>query len=147
MEKNTKTLAKYLLTKGIESSLKIQKMLFFFRVEEHKNKDFNDSYFKTKDNFEAWIYGPVNVESFRYMQQYFGGEAEKEEFLLESNEVKEIDEKYGKYFDKYYNYAPSTLVDMSHKNVSWINARGDIDIDAVCHNRLAEDETFIKFNK
>lgn len=147
MVKDTKILAKYLLTKGIESSLKIQKMLFFFRVEEHKNKDLNDSFFKENHNFEAWIYGPVNVESFKYMQQFFSGEAEKEEFLLNDNEIKEIDKKYKKYFDKYKNYSPSTLVDKSHKNVSWINARGDIDPDDICHTYMEEDDAFTKFKK
>ena len=147
MVKDTKILAKYLLTKGIESSLKIQKMLFFFRVEEYKNKNLNNSFYKHKDNFEAWIYGPVNVESFKYMQPFFGGEAEKEEFLLNDNEIEEIDKKYKESFDKYKNYAPSTLVDMSHKNISWINARGDIDPDDICHTRMKEDDTFIKFKK
>lgn len=39
-EKNTKTLAKYLLTKSVDSALKIQKMLFFFRVVEEKRSNF-----------------------------------------------------------------------------------------------------------
>lgn len=147
MDKNTITLAKYLFTKGIESSLKIQKMLFFFRVEEYKNNGLENSFFKKDKNFQAWIYGPVNVESFKFMQQFFNGESEKESFLLSKNDVNEIDKKYGKYFSEYCNYAPSTLVEMSHKNLSWINARGDIDCDSVCNNYLKEDKTFIKFKK
>lgn len=147
MNKDTITLAKYLFTKGIESSLKIQKLLFFFRVEEYKNNDLKNSFFKANSNFQAWIYGPVNVESFKFMQQFFNGDSEKETFLLSKDEIKEIDEKYNTYFEKYCNYAPSTLVDMSHKNLSWINARGDIDDDAVCNNYLKEDQTFIEFKK
>ena len=145
MEKNTKTLAKYLLTKGIESSLKIQKMLFFFRVEEYLNNDLYDSFFMEKDNFEAWIYGPVNVESFKFMQQFFSGEAEKEEFLLSKEDIKTIDKKYGKYFDKYSYLTSSELVEKSHKNLAWINARGDLNPDDVCNTHLKEDDTFTKF--
>lgn len=38
MEKNIVTLAKYLYTKGIDTPLKIQKILFFFRYEELKKQ-------------------------------------------------------------------------------------------------------------
>ena len=52
MTKNTILLAKYLYSKGIDSSLRIQKILFFLRVEEKRN-NFESGYFKPKDNFQA----------------------------------------------------------------------------------------------
>lgn len=116
--KNTKILAKYLLTKGVDSALKIQKMLFFFRVEE-KRSNFpsqNDSYFNEKDNFEAWIYGPVNVESFKEMQKLFRNEAEKEDYLLDKNEISKIDKLYLNFYNEYIRYSARELVEKSHKN-------------------------------
>ena len=48
------TLAKYLLTKGVDSPLKIQKLLFFLRYEELKNQNnLEDSYFASNYNFQA----------------------------------------------------------------------------------------------
>lgn len=153
-EKNTKTLAKYLLTKGVDSALKIQKMLFFFRVEE-KISNFpsqENSYFDEKDNFEAWIYGPVNVESFKYMRNVFLSESEKEEFLLdEKNEseekiIQELDKLYLQYFEKYNQYSARQLVEKSHKNLAWIEARGDLGPDDICHAKLNEnDKIFVEF--
>ena len=151
MTKNTILLAKYLYSKGIDSSLRIQKILFFLRVEEKRN-NFESGYFKLKDNFQAWIYGPVNVESFKYMQKYFNNDIEKEEILLldddlEKNKIliEEIDKIFGKYLEKYRYKAPSTLVDESHRNLSWINARGDLDKDEPCNTYMKEDKSFIEF--
>ena len=89
MEKNVKTLAKYLFTKGINSSLKIQKILFFLRVEELKSKNTINSFFKEKNNFQAWIYGPVNLESFLEMQKLFSHEEEKDIYILDEETVNE----------------------------------------------------------
>lgn len=146
MEKNTKTLAKYLFTKGINSSLKIQKILFFLYVEEKKSNN-NFGFFNDKDNFQAWIYGPVNPESFYEMQKYFSNNEEKENFLLSKNEIKQIDKIYGKWFDKYEFYSSSKLITKSHKNLSWINARGDLDENTPCRTFMIEDETFLTFKK
>ena len=145
MTKDTILLARYLYSKGIESSLRIQKIPFFLRVEEKRN-NFESGYFKPKDNFQAWIYGPVNVESFKYMQKYFNNDIEKEEILLEDNNlVNELDKIFDKYLDKYKYKASTTLIDESHKNLSWINARGDLDKDEPCNTYMKEDESFIKF--
>ncbi len=145
MEKKVTTLAKYLLTKGIDSSLKIQKMLFFFRVEELTNHQTDNSFFNKDKNFQAWIYGPVNTESFYFTRRFFDCEEEKEAMMLTTEEVNEIDKQYGKWFDKYAGMSPSYLVEKSHKNESWINARGNRQPDEVCKEYMNEDESFTKF--
>lgn len=144
MDKNTITLAKYLLTKGVDSSLQIQKLLFFIRVEELKNK-VDNGFFEKNNNFQAWIYGPVNPESFYHMQKYFNSEEEAEEFFLSKEQTKEIDKIYSKYLVKYIDFSPAKLVSESHKNISWINARGDLDQYAPSKTYMKEDETFIQF--
>lgn len=144
MDKNTITLAKYLLTKGVVSSLQIQKLLFFIRVEELKNK-VDNGFFEKNNNFQAWIYGPVNPESFYYMQKYFNSEEEAEEFFLTEEQTIEMDKMYLEYLTKYINFSPAKLVSKSHKNISWINARGDLDQYDPSTTYMKEDETFIQF--
>ncbi len=144
---NIITLSKYLLTKGVDSALKLQKILFFLRVEELKNKATKDSYFKDNQNFQAWIYGPVSYESYTFMYDYFAKLDETESFILSDEEVKEIDKKYGKYLDKYIDKTPNELVELSHKNKAWIKARKGYAKDAVCKEYMDENESFIEFNQ
>ncbi|WP_027123706.1 hypothetical protein [Mycoplasmoides pirum] len=146
MERNVTTLAKYLLTKGIDSPTKIQKMLFFFRVEELKqNPNPKNSFFSKDKNFQAWIYGPVNVPSYLVIQEWHNKDIEKEALLLSDKEMNEIDKQYGAYFEKYAGESKEWLIDESHKNVAWINARGSLGSDEICKEYLIEDENFIKF--
>lgn len=142
-----KQLSRWLITKGETSLLKIQKLLFFLRVEELKNNDAQDSYFKSNHNFESWIYGPVNKESFYYLQPWYNDENEIEEYLLSEQEAKIIDKKYLKYYEKYANYSPKALVNKSHKNLAWLKAREGYGADEICHNLLEEDANFIEFQK
>ena len=145
MNKDIKMLSKWLVTKEITSLLKIQKLLFFIRVEELKNKDTQNSYFENDKNFQAWIYGPVSRESFDYLQPWFNKETELDSFILSSEEVKIIDDKYGKYLDKYIMYSPNELVELSHKNLSWIKARGKFGANEICREFMKENDDFIKF--
>lgn len=145
MERDIKTLTKYLITKGIESPSKIQKVLFFLRVEELKSKNTKNSFFKQDNNFQAWIYGPVCVESFKFAQGYFDQFEEKEPFLLSDKDMKIIDEQYLKPLSKYINMSPKELIDKSHTNVAWIKARIGLSADEICKNYLIEDEDFTRF--
>jgi len=145
MERNTITLSKYLLTKGINSPLKMQKILFFMRVEEIKNGKKEGIFFKKDKNFEAWIYGPVNTESYFFMQDFFNKKDEQEGFLLEDEQVKEIDKLYLEYFEIYSKYSSSTLVDKSHQNMAWIKARGNFGSTETCNTLMIENDDFIKF--
>lgn len=145
--KNTITLAKWLISKGETSLLKIQKILFFIRVEELKNNDVKDSYFEKNHNFQAWIYGPVNVKSFKYLQPWYNSLNEMEEYLLDDQEIKQIDEKYEKYYEIYKNDSPTELIEKSHKSLSWINARKGYAATEICKIPLEENETFTIFEK
>ena len=145
MQKNILTLSKWLVTKDITSLLKIQKLLFFIRVEELKNKDTEGSYFRDDNNFQAWIYGPVSRESFDFLQPWFNKDTELDLFLLSSEEEKIIDKKYKKYLEKYIIYSPNELVELSHKNISWIKARGDLGANEICREFMKENDDFIKF--
>ena len=144
-EKNILTLSKYLITKEINSALKIQKILFFMRVEELKNKKTESTYFKEDKNFQAWIYGPVNPESYFFIQKFFNEKDEKENFLLDDEQVKEIDQLYLKSFEKYYKCSSNQLIKISHENTAWIEARGNLGSDEICKKFMIENDDFINF--
>lgn len=146
MERNVRTLAKYLLTKGVDFPSKIQKLLFFMRVEEIRNKQTEDSFFKPNENFQAWIYGPVNVDSYKYLQPYFDELDEKENFLLKEKDVKEIDKQYLESFEKWNKYSTQELVEISHSNKAWIKTRGSLGVDEICKDKIDEQsKDFVEF--
>lgn len=144
-EKNTKTIGKWLITRGETSLLRIQKLMFFLRVEELKNNDTKDSYFKDKDNFEAWVYGPVNTESFWYLHDWYYKLNELEVYLLDEHQMSILEKRYGKYLKKYEHYTPNELVDLSHKNLAWKNARKNYGSDEICKEILLEDKSILEF--
>lgn len=146
MERNVRTLAKYLLTKGVDFPSKIQKLLFFMRVEEIRKDQTQNSFFKLNENFQAWIYGPVNVDSYKYLQLYFDELDEKENFLLDEDEVKEIDKQYLESFEKWNKYSAQELVEISHSNKAWIKTRGNLGIDEICKDKIDEQsKDFVEF--
>lgn len=131
------SLGKYLIGKDVSTPLKLQKLLFFFRVEEIKTKK-ESGYFKKDKNFQAWIYGPVNEESYNYFKYYFWGKDEKDKLFLDEKEFKEIDEKFSKVFSKYNKMSDKDLVKESHKNREWKKARKGLEKNVPCTKFLSE---------
>lgn len=132
-----KILSRYLITKGVDEAAKIQKILFCFRYEELLNNSIDQTYFNDDHNFQAWIYGPVNVESYYYLRPLWYGD-ELETYLLSDEELKAVDKKYGKWFDKWNQYSTSELINTSHTNQAYINAREGFEEMQPCTNVLEE---------
>ena len=144
--KDIKMLGKWLVTKGYESILQIQKILFFIRYEELKSKNTQDSYFKKDHNFQAWKYGPVSVELLHFLNPWFNKLDEAENYIITDHDlIKEIDNKYLDYLKKYEDWSIDKLIDESHKNQSWINARKNYGIDDICKEYMEENENFLEF--
>lgn len=140
-------LAKYLITKGVDEAAKIQKLLFMFRYEELINQvDQNDSYFEVNHNFEAWIYGPVNVKSYAYVRPLWYGD-EVEPFLLDAKQLALVDQKYGKWFKKWNRYSSDELIKISQTNQAYLNARAGFEEMQPCCNYLDEsDQAILEMN-
>lgn len=139
-------LAKYLYTKGVITPLKLQKMLFFIRYEELLNGSIENSCFEPNYNFQAWIYGPVNEKSYKFMQMLFWSFDEKDEYLLKDDEMKVIDLKYGKYFNKWNKLSSDELAIKSRKNKAWINAREGLMDDEPSNKSIDESSLdFLEF--
>ena len=148
-DENTKIkiLAKYLVTKGVSTALRLQKLLFMLRFEEVVNEQLNDSYFAPNNNFQAWINGPVNTEVYYYLRPMFIEIDEKDHYLLPKEQMQKIDQKYKASFEKWDVYSEDDLIDISHTNKAWIKARKDIWPNEPCTNYLDEQSPeFLKMN-
>ena len=150
MEKDTKIidLGKYIIKKGIRSPLKFQKLLFFIRYEEKKN-NVNSGYFEENGNFEAWVYGPVNRETYEFFKLFFWGEDELEgNSNLEDDKFLEMENKFSDYFEKWNKLDAHSLVEKSHLNRAWIKAREGKEFEEPSTKTLDEESVdFIEFNK
>ena len=147
-DKNSKIkiLSRYLITKGVDEAAKINKLLFMFRYEEVLSDKTKDSYFENNHNFQAWIYGPCNIESYYYLRPLWYGD-ELETYLLSEQELKEVDQKYGKWFAKWDQYSTSELINISHTNQAYINARKGFEEMQPCNKFLDEtSDAFLKMD-
>ncbi len=136
-------LALYLTNKyDVNSPLKLQKMLFFIRIEEiksnnNKNK-LKSEFFKENYNFEAWINGPVEPNIYRFMRPYFLNlEIEDQDYTYD---VKKYNfKKLDGYIQKYLKYDAYELRDLSHKNKGWISARNGIKENEISNEKIDEN--------
>ena len=143
----------YLLLKyKIDSNLKIQKILFFLRVYEKKNKIDNSPIFDyDNENFQAWTYGPVCVDSYNFMCKILDTEEEeiRNDFLIELEKDTKKFDVYDHIVNKLDENEPRHLVSLSHKNLAYINVRKKANIEEWQPCCLPLDETsndFINFN-
>lgn len=147
MKKNIKTLTKYLIHKDVQSLLKIQKILFLLRVEEISSSQ-KHSFFKPNHNFQAWIFGPVNVKSYYYTQRFYSIDHKRKiKPFLTKQSIKIIDNIFGEWFEKYNKLDSTELKELSQRNKSWLIARKGLQPNDFCKNFLEEDYTFLEFNK
>lgn len=99
------------------SNLKLQKMMFFAYIEYYEK--YQEELFK--DDFEAWVYGPVLPELYNFFYQLLLDENSK--YSIKDEKIKKIlDNVIKEYGDK----EAFTLVDLSHKHPIWIKARGSL---------------------
>lgn len=142
---NVEKFSLYLYHKhGIDSILKMQKMLFFLRVYEKKNDIkpspiFND----TGKNFQAWMYGPVNVVSYHFMRlKLYSNEQESNDDVLIELDQDEKNGKFEKYkpiIDNLKKCDSQELVELSHHNCEYKYVRKGCTPFDPCKTELDEN--------
>ncbi|CRX37239.1 hypothetical protein HEPPS_04690 [Candidatus Hepatoplasma crinochetorum] len=133
--------AKYIIWKYKEeniSAIKLQKILFFIRYEEKKNK-IDSKIFKDNYNFEAWVNGPVNSQTYIFFRPYFYEINDPEEYIPNNKYISEF-RKYDKYIKKYVYENKWDLVKKSHKNLGWIEARRGLKKSEITLNKRKINE-------
>lgn len=103
--------------------LKLQKLLYFSQKNALKN--YNRPLFK--DDFEAWVHGPVLPNIYKKYSVFGWNNLPSKNnighdffiFILGSDNIKIIDET----LSIYKLFTGRELEDLSHKDFAWINAR------------------------
>lgn len=102
------------------NNLKLQKLMFFAYVEYYKK--YKKELFK--DNFEAWVYGPVLPELY---YNFYKVLLNKEYNKKNINEKKDIKNVLDNIIKKYGKKDAFQLVDLTHEEQVWQNARNGLD--------------------
>lgn len=151
---------------GIDSILKIQKILFFLRVyekkmhlyEKKKIGDSSDSPIFDKDNynFQAWMYGPVDIVSYHFMRLklYSNEQESNDDTLLELRDdiKKGIFNRYEHVINNLKDIDSQELIELSHHNHEYKRVRGNLGVLEPCKKELDENRNEFKifddkFNK
>ncbi|MCL8211400.1 hypothetical protein LD125_00481 [Mesoplasma sp. JKS002658] len=109
-------IANYLVTNypdQIDDYIKVQKVLYFLDWDYKQET----GHLLFEDQFEAWVYGPVNRRIFALMKN--------NNLVFESDyKLSEEDKKFIKRdVKKYLNYLSFDLVTLSHQSQPWVEAR------------------------
>lgn len=143
---NVLSIAKYLVEKHkILEPLKIQKLTYFIYIEylKHNNKKL------FKENFEAWIYGPVirkihnhiNERGLDFSNEIIFEINKNNGYILSESKIENPSEKVQRVIDKvvkkFNNKSASYLVTLSHNTKPWIKARNGLDITESSNNLIS----------
>ncbi len=75
-----------------------------------------------QDEFEAWQYGPVNIEIYNYFKLYGKAEIpESEGWVCRFYDV-DSKETLDAIWEKYYSYSAFELVEITHNQEPWKSA-------------------------
>ena len=132
----------------IVSNLQIQKILFLLRVYEKYHRISNSIIFNNNNNFQAWIYGPVNVTSYRLINNYLTelNHIPDSVLIQFNNKYQSKMKKYIYLSDQLRQYPSSYLVDLSHLNKAYLNVRKNLKQDEPCCKYIDElNDDFITF--
>lgn len=112
IKKSVEKFSLYLYLKHrVNSNLRIQKILFFLRVYEKKNNiKISPIFDKENKNFQAWVYGPVDIDSYNFMRYKLIHEEEIEADFLSDDDIK-LFEKYDKIINKLNECESNKLID------------------------------------
>ena len=72
--------------------------------------------------FQAWVYGPVDIDSYNFMRYKLIHEEEIEADFLSDDDIK-LFEEYDKIINKLNECESNKLIDWSHQNLEYINVR------------------------
>lgn len=119
------------------NALKLQKLLYYAKAWNLvMNKESNIF----KNEFQAWVYGPVNPDVYQYFKDFDFSEIHtdinKDKFENITKKEKEILDMvwgiYGKFDGKY-------LVNLTHSEEPWLNARKGLTQNSISQNIITDE--------
>lgn len=115
--------AAYVLSRGARSAHDLQKLVYFAQAWSLAW----DGHGLFEDRIEAWPRGPVAPRLFReHRQQFMVTQVDGDPTALSNQEKANIDAV----LDFYGALGPVVLVEMTHQDQPWLEARGDLPDEA-----------------
>lgn len=108
---------------GFISNLKLQKLLYYTQGWYLAIND--EPLFE--DDFEAWIHGPTIREIYRRYKKYTYKNIDEEPEM--PNLPDEIKGFLDEVLEEYFDFDAFTLERMTHRELPWLSARGDLPKD------------------
>ena len=147
---------KYLLFKcsffgDVITNLKMQKLLYFVYVWGLVKK--GEPIFEEK--FQAWPNGPVLKSVYNELKQYgampidldFSNIEKKEDLKNLEKSLGECKKIVDEVFEKYGSLQAFQLVNITHQEKSWLNAREGLDVDEPSNNELLDDDILSQYGE
>lgn len=143
--------AKYLLTLAAGCNtkvtpLKLQKLLYYC---EGWTIAITDSELFPKEDFQAWIHGPVNVRTYHAFSTSYGmfdPITPPKAAPLDASVTVEQKAIIDRVFEVYNQYSGSELEMMTHAEKPWIEARGTLEANASSDAIISKATMGIEFS-
>ncbi|HGF1448435.1 TPA: Panacea domain-containing protein [Streptococcus suis] len=132
-----KQISDWFLFQSSMTPKKLQKLSYYF--EAWGNALFNTSLiYNTK--FEAWVHGPVSPELYQMYRGYGWNEIEK----LDTSNDSEFEEEslflLESVWETYGDKSANELEALTHSEMPWIKARGNISENEACNNAISTQD-------
>ena len=139
--------AKYFIKKSQEESkkdpsreldaLKLQKLLYYAKAW---NLVLNKGDKLFPNEFQAWVYGPVNPEAWQYFKDFDFSVVNPK---ITKDQFKDISEKEKKVLDMvwgiYGKFDGKYLVNLTHSEEPWLKARQGLNQNSISQNIITDD--------
>lgn len=148
MSDELKQIINWFLSKKSMSPKKLQKMLYYAQswtitLENEKADDIKNKLFK--ENFEAWVHGPVIPSVYHEYKKYGYTNIPQIEDTIEFDE--DIENILLQVFDVYGGYNGNELENITHQEEPWQKARKGFSSLELCQNVISEKEMFKYYMK
>lgn len=116
----------------ILTNLKLQKLLYYSQAWYLALEDTP----LFEEDFQAWVHGPVLPSQYFRFRDYQWRHILFEE--CRPNISNKVDSFLDKIIDIFGCETAVSLELMTHRERPWLDARGDLPLDAVCNNRISK---------
>lgn len=143
-ESNIELVAKWFLNKSSMSNKKLQKLcyyahcwfiVFFNDIEAVTSKNSDCIQVLDKEQFQAWIHGPVCPKLYRKYKDYGWHDIPK--VCNAPQFSQDIDLLLQQVWEAYGDFSADELESISHEEFPWINARRGVQNHEACTNKIS----------